>query len=103
MARWLKTCTLVRTVTVRDELGVQHDRKTRRIVRCNPFSMGAAAFYAAAQSGVHPVATIQIFKADYQGERTVELDGATLNVDRVDMTSPMFVVLTLTERVGERG
>lgn len=103
MSRWLKTCMLVQVVPARDEYGVATEYKIRRRVRCNPFSMGAQSFYAAATSGVHPVATIQLYKCDYRGERTVEYDGATLNVDRVDTSSPTFVVLTLTERVGERG
>ena len=103
MARWLKTCSLVQTVTTRDARGVEHVSKTRRTVRCNPFHMGANAYYAAAASGVHPVSTIQLYKCDYQGERIVELDGETLNVDRVDGSSPTFVVLTLTERTGDRG
>lgn len=103
MARWLKTCSLVRIVTTRDMRGVEHESKTRRTVRCNPFSMGANAYYAAAASGVHPVATIQLYKCDYQGERLVELDGVTLSVDRIDSSSPTFVVLTLVERTGDRG
>jgi len=103
MSRWLKTCMLVQVVPARDEYGVATEYKIRRRVRCNPFSMGAQSFYAAATSGVHPVATIQLYKCDYRGERTVEYDGATLNVDRVDASNPTFVVLTLTERVGERG
>lgn len=103
MSRWLKTCMLVQVVPARDEYGVATEYKIRRRVRCNPFSMGAQSFYAAATSGVHPVATIQLYKCDYRGERTVEYDGATLNVDRVDTSSPTYVVLTLTERVGERG
>ena len=103
MSGWLKTCVLVQIETERDEYGVATEHKAKRRVRCNPFSMGAQSFYAAATSGVHPVATIQLYKCDYRGERTVEYDGATLNVDRVDASSPTFVVLTLTERVGERG
>lgn len=103
MSGWLKTCMLVQIETERDEYGVASERKNMRRVRCNPFSMGAQSFYAAATSGVHPVATIQLYKCDYRGERTVVYDGATLNVDRVDASSQTFVVLTLTERMGERG
>ena len=103
MARWLKACTLVGVEVTRDERGVAQERKVRRFVRCNPFNMGAAAFYAAAAAGIHPSTVLQLYKCDYHGERTVEYEGATLNVERIDATSPTFVVLTLAEKVGERG
>lgn len=103
MARWLKTCNLVTVETVRDEYGVAHNRTTSRRVRCNPFSMGAHAYYRAANAGVHPIATIQLYRCDYHGERLVTYDGATLNVDRIDTSSPDYVVLTLTERLADHG
>lgn len=103
MSRWLKTCKLISITNVRDEYGVPHERETARLVRCNPFSMGMQAYYRAANSGVHPVATIQLYKCDYNGERLVEYEGQRLSVDRIDGSSPDFVALTLTERLGEHG
>ena len=103
MDRWLKTCKLIAVENTRDEYGVAHRREVARIVRCNPFSMGVQAYYRAANSGVHPIATIQLYKCDYHGERLVEYDGAKLTVDRIDSASPDYVVLTLTERLGDRG
>ena len=103
MARWLKTCKLIQIVNVRDEYGVPHESETERLVRCNPFTMGMQAYYRAANSGVHPVATIQLWKCDYHGERLVEYEGARLSVDRIDGGSPDYVTLTLVERLGEHG
>ena len=101
MSRWLKTCVLHAVAVERDERGVAHKTETDRRVVCNPFSMGAQSYYAAANVGVHPVAVLQLHKCDYRGERLVTYDGAKLNVDRVDASSPDFCVLTLTERLAE--
>ena len=103
MARWLKTCKLVTIANDRDEYGVPHERYEKRLVRCNPFSMGEQSYYSAATSGVHPIATLQLYKCDYHGERLVEYEGQVLSVDRIDASSPDFVRLTLAERIGEHG
>ena len=51
---------------------------------CNVFSMGDAAYYAAAAAGIHPEAVLQIRKSAYSGERLVEFEGARLKVERVE-------------------
>ena len=84
----------------RDELMKQF-LETVREVRCNPFSMGAQAYYAAMNSGIQPIATLQLFKCDYEGERTVIYEGARLSVVRIDGSSPDFVTLTLVEKLGD--
>ena len=101
MARWLKTCELVRVTNERDEYGVPREVETVREVRCNPFSMGSQAYYAAMNSGIQPIATLQLFKCDYEGERTVIYEGARLSVVRIDGSSPDFVTLTLVEKLGD--
>ena len=91
MSMWAGTCQLIAKTVKKDEYG------------CNVFSMGDAAYYAAADAGVHPEAVLQIRKSAYEGERLVEFDGARLTVARVDRSSPDFVRLTLAEVVGDRG
>ena len=103
MSGWLKTCILHPTSVTRDSRGVAQDADGMRRVCCNPFSMGAQSYYQAASAGVHPVAVIQLHRCDYHGERIVTYDNAKLYVERVDASSPDFVVLTLTERLAERG
>ena len=103
MSRWLKTCILHTVGTERDARGVAHEVYTGRRVRCNPFSMGAQAYYQAANAGIQPTAVIQLFKCDYHGERLVTYDGAKHEVGRVDASSPDYVVLTLTERLADHG
>jgi len=104
MSRWLNTCLLHSSKVERDSRGVPQSIKTPpRRVCCNPFSLGAQSYYQAANAGVHPIAVIQLHKCDYRGERLVTYNGAKLNVDRVDASSPDFVVLTLTERLAEHG
>lgn len=103
MSMWAGTCQLVSTTAERDEHGVQQVTETRRKVACNVFSIGDAAYYAAAAAGIHPEAVLQMRRAAYRGERLVEFDGARLQVERVDRSSPDFVRLTLAEVVGDRG
>ena len=103
MSGWLKTCILHPSSVTRDSRGVAQEQQDGRRVCCNPFSMGAQSYYQAATAGVHPVAVIQLHRCDYRGERTVTYDGARLHVERVDTSSADYVVLTLTERMAERG
>lgn len=103
MSRWLKTCALCRSVTSRDDRGVAHEVTVKRRVCCNQFSMGQEAYFAAQNAGIRPVAVLQLHKCDYLGERVVEYDGALLDVERVDATSPDFVKLTLVERLADHG
>ena len=102
MSRYDAVCELVTEHKVKDSRGVVQTTETRRDAFCNVFSMGDAAFYAAVAAGIHPDARIQVRKADYEEERLVVLDNVTYYVSRVDRTSPDFVVLTLSERIGDR-
>lgn len=103
MSMWAGTCQLIVKTVKKDEYGVQQVQETNRKVFCNVFSMGDAAYYAAAAAGIHPEAVLQIRKSAYGGERLVEFEGARLKVERVDRSSPDFVRLTLAEVVGDRG
>lgn len=103
MTGWAGTCQLIAQAVERDALGVGHAKQSRRKVFCNVFSMSAAAYYAAAASGVHPEAVLQVRKGEYEGERLVEFGGVVYSVERVNATSPDFVALTLVEKVGNRG
>ena len=98
MSMWAGTCQLIAKTVKKDEYGVQQTE-----VFCYVFSMGDAAYYAAAAAGIHPEAVLQIRKSAYNGERLVEFDGVRLTVARVDRSSPDFVRLTLAEVVGDRG
>lgn len=103
MSMWAGTCQLIAKTVTKDEYGVQQTKEDKRKVFCNVFSMGDAAYYAAAAAGIHPEAVLQMRKSAYRGERLVEFGGKRLNVERVDRSSPDFVRLTLSEVVGERG
>ena len=103
MSRWLKTCRLMRASVTRDSRGIATETLEERTVVCNPFSMAQQTYFAAQNAGIHPVATIQLHKCDYQGERAVIYDGALLDVESVDASSPDYVRLTLTERLADHG
>ena len=103
MSRWLKTCRLVGTSVERDSRGIATETRTERTVACNPFNVSQQTYFAAENAGIHLVATIQLHKCDYQGERAVIYDGALLDVESVDASSPDYVRLTLTERLADHG
>lgn len=103
MSMWAGSCQLIAEKLTKDEYGVQSTEETKRKVPCNVFSMGDAAYYAAAAAGIHPEAVLKIRKCAYDGERLVEFEGARMKVERVDRSSPDFVRLTLSEVVGDRG
>ena len=103
MSMWAGTCRLIAETAGKDEYGVRQTVETARDVPCNVFSMGDAAYYAAAAAGIHPEAVLQVRRCAYGGERIVELEGVRLRVERVDRSSPDFVRLTLSEAVGDRG
>ena len=48
MSMWAGTCQLIAKTVKKDEYGVQQTEETKRKVFCNVFSMGDAAYYAAA-------------------------------------------------------
>ena len=102
MSRYDSVCQLVEEIAVKDTRGVVSTSETPRDVFCNVFSIGDAAFYSAVVAGFHPDARLQVRKADYRGEKKVVFEGTTFFVSRVDRSSPDFVTLTLTERLGER-
>ena len=102
MARYAAMVTLVTTTTTYDDLGVPTTAPTERKVYANEMSMGATAYYAAAQAGVHPSAVLQVRRCDYKDEASIRYLGKTLSVTRVQRT-PDFVVLTCEEATSDRG
>ena len=102
MARYDAVATLLTTTTTYDDLGVPSKTTTERTVYANERTMGATAYYAAAQAGVHPSAVLQVRRCDYKDETRLRYDGKTLSVTRVQRT-PDFVTLTCEEATSDRG
>ena len=102
MARYAAVATLLATTTTYDDLGVPSTTPTERKVFANEMSMGATAYYAAAQAGVHPSAVLQVRRCDYKDETKLRYGGKTLSVTRVQRT-PDFVTLTCEEVTSDRG
>lgn len=102
MSGFAGVCQLIAEVREQDEYGVIQTSERRRRVRCNVYSTGAAAYYSAFAAGVKVEAVLQLRRAAYREERLCEYGGRVLAVSRVDGSSPDFVRLTLTERVGDR-
>lgn len=102
MARYDAVATLLTTTTTLDDLGVPSTTTTERTVYANERTLGAAAYYAAAQAGSHPTAVLQIRRCDYHDETALRYLGKALSVTRVQRT-PDYVVLTCEEATSDRG
>jgi SPP1 family predicted phage head-tail adaptor len=101
MARYDATVTLTADTITYDSDDVPHTSTSERTVYANERSMGATAFYAAAQAGIHPSAVLQIRRADYKDETTLIYLGKKMSVSRVQRT-PDYVVLTCEEVTSDR-
>ncbi len=102
MARYDAMAELLATTTTYDDLGVPSKTTTARRVYANERSLGATAYYAAAQAGSHPTAMLQIRRCDYRDETKLRYLGKALSVTRVQRT-PDYVVLTCEEATSDRG
>lgn len=102
MARYDAVATMLTTDTTLDDLGIPSTTTTERTVYANERTMGATAYYAAAQAGSHPTAVLQVRRCDYQDETSLRYLGKVLSVTRVQR-SPDYVVLTCEEATSDRG
>ena len=100
MSGWAGVCTLIATVSERDELGVSHKKETFRRVPCNVYGISQTAYYTAAQAGVKPQAVITV--RAYSGEKLCEFKGIRYAVDSAVMSGADDMRLTLVEKVGNR-
>lgn len=102
MSGWAGVCTLIATVSERDELGVSRKKERCRRVPCNVYGISQTAYYAAAQAGVKPQAVIAVRSCAYSGERLCEFGGIRYAVDSAVMSGADDMRLTLVEKVGNR-
>ena len=102
MSGWASVCTLIATVSERDELGVSHKKERCRRVPCNVYSISQAAYYTAAQAGVKPQAVIAVRACAYSGEKLCEFGGIRYAVDSAVMSGADDMRLTIVEKVGNR-
>lgn len=102
MSGWAGVCTLIATVSERDELGVSRKKERCRRVPCNVYSISQAAYYTAAQAGVKPQAVIAVRACAYSGEKLCEFGSIRYAVDSAVMSGADDMRLTLVEKVGNR-
>ena len=102
MSGWAGVCTLIATVSERDELGVSRKKERCRRVPCNVYGISQTAYYTAAQAGVKPQAVITVRACAYGGEKLCEFGGIRYAVDSAVMSGADDMRLTLVEKVGNR-
>ena len=75
---------------------------TSKDVYVSPRSVYNSEFYNAAQAGLHPSITLDMFRGDYDGETLVKFEGKTYNVIRADWKAQRDKLsLILEERISE--
>lgn len=93
---------LVSEAYVADEIGQQIAVETRRRVFANEFSVSSSEFYAGAAIGLKPGKRYQVRAIDYEGERTLEVDGVSYTVLRAD-TRGEWVSIICERKGADRG
>lgn len=102
MSRWDRTVELVAVEYEQDAERRQVPVDRPRRVFCNELSVGAEAYYAAAQAGHAMAARIEVRACEYRGERVCVYGGRRLVVARAQGSGADYVRLDLEEEVGER-
>lgn len=87
-----------------DEYGNEVPTVTETEVFVQPRGVYQAEFYNAAQAGLHPSITFVLTnKADYNGEKVVEWEGAEYTVIRTDWTAQRDSISLICEERIQNG
>ena len=91
------------TVTY-DSAGNEIMTYNTRLIYVQPRPVYSSEFYQAAQAGLHPSITFEITnRADYNGEKLLEWNGAEYDILRADWTGMKDKLrLVCQERIGRR-
>lgn len=91
------------TVTY-DSAGNEIMTYNTKLIYVQPRSVYSSEFYQAAQAGLHPSITFEITnRADYNGEKLLEWNGAEYDILRADWTGMRDALrLVCQERIGRR-
>lgn len=91
------------TVTY-DSAGNEIMTYNTKLIYVQPRTVYASEFYQAAQAGLHPSITFEITnRADYNGEKLLEWNGAEYDIIRADWTGMRDALrLVCQERIGRR-
>lgn len=100
-AQWLDEIILVKetekTERVNDNGFENEQEESPRTVFCNRKSVGYSEYFKSEQAGKVVEAKVEVHKADYEGENTVELDGRRFFVLKTYDASDDTIELTLTD------
>lgn len=81
---------------IAQRIPLEHDRKVLGYLS----SISASEFFEAGRSGLKPQFRVSMFAPDYQGETTVEVNGARYGVYRTYMASDDTIELYLERKAG---
>lgn len=73
---------LVSETKTKNQYGIYQTTRSSRRVFCSINSVTRSEFFEAGRNGLNPELVFTMFFGDYQGEKTVEYNGATYGIYR---------------------
>lgn len=95
--------TLIAETKTQDEYGVLRASETTRPVFCNVASVTGAEFFEGGRNGLNPQFRMTMFNGDYEGERTLEYNGARYAIYRTYLTRNDQLELYVERQGGTNG
>lgn len=91
---------LVNSCFIDDEIGQKIPRETTRQVFCRVGNIARSEFFAAGQNGLNPEYRFDVFRGDYNGERTVVFHNCRYSVYRTYASNNDTIELYVERRAG---
>ena len=95
--------TLLSSTKVQDEYGVWRETETGRDVFCQVDSVTRSEFFEGGRNGLNPEFRIQMFFADYQGEKLLVYKGNSYSVYRTYQGKTDIIELYVERKGGSNG
>lgn len=95
--------TLIKTVLVADEYGVERKQKTEREIYCQVDSVTRSEFFEGGRNGLNPEYRFRIFEGDYQGETEAVFHGLTYSIYRTYHARNDVLELYVERKGGSNG
>ena len=92
-------CYLIRYTETADDIGQMTQTPHKRKVFCRVESVSASEWFSGGQNGLRPELRLVLFRYEYHGEKTVEVNGELFSVYRT-YADKDFLEIYLERKVG---
>lgn len=94
---------LITETKTKNQYGIYQAARSSRRVFCSIGSITRSEFFEAGRNGLNPEIVFTMFFGDYQGEKTVEYNGATYGIYRTYMGRNDTIELYAERKGGTNG